>query len=686
MAITVGALSMRGLEGRCRAGGTNLVVACGIALLATACSSDSSGDGESTPAILTVRSDTVEVNNSAVAPATTRNVEPGDHVQATDGGSGTLRLPELVELELFKGSNVLVPDPGSEPQSEVTVDLESGHLLVSADPDSGAEVELRTGNRTLRTVEDGTSYIVCQAPEGNTCLFVIDGAVEWSDPMGVRRYETGEGTFAGPDQGPQAARCDEEDTVDLWLAQARANQTDENLAAQVARLLEGECGPPPTTTTGGETTTTSVDAEPSGVGMVLVSIEEPVVGTDDFEANPDNYRELVPIDGPIVFHVDELVVTNGDFRDWVIEVAQNDPEEWKRIVPASWLDGVEGVETHASYPSGEDETAVVGARWETAAEYCGGIGKHLVTEIEWELAAVNGHLRDLEAGRQDWVAEPGDYGDEPPEGQRMTRGNDNTTQRDPYYRLSLVDTAESTAARAGARIRCAASEVQAGPVPGGGLANDEYRDDFTSLDGGWPKDEDETFALGYHLPDAYHLEPHQPHARGAVVRNTSDSLADVHIQAGIFIVRSRMGEVEGNYRFGVTAGSPNTGFLLFTVQPDEASGGRHDWCLSMMDDRLTTMLADANRAWYQAPLLPESHEGEFCAGGLNSGSIEVADIDDPVVMSIEISADDVVVTLNGREVRTPGISIPVDAYGFFAQTYAKNKVHIHFDDIDVTVP
>jgi len=145
--------------------------------------------------------------------------------------------------------------------------------------------------------------------------------------------------------------------------------------------------------------------------------------------------------------------------------------------------------------------------------------------------------------------------------------------------------------------------------------------------------------------------------------------------------------VPGNYRFGVTAGSPETGFLLLTVQPNQASGVSHDWCLSMMSDRLVNMLADdADRAWYQAPLLPESHEGEGCAGGLDSGTIDVEDINDPLAMTLKVSADDVIVAFNGREFRSAGSSVPIDAYGFFVQTYAKNKAHIHFDEIRVTVP
>ena len=665
---------MKGLKKGRHADPRILVAYCCFVLFAAACTSpadtttsttdttETSTTATTQPATgtLIVHSGPVELNGSPVTPGTTVPVKPGDSVRATNGGLATLRQAQL-SLELFKGSDLFVPDTTKSP---VVIPLQSGHVRVSVSP-GAAQVQLQTPNRTL-TVE-GTNFVVCQA-DGTTCLFVIDGSVDWSDPLGDMTYFAGEGTFATADQGPQAARCDVDDTVEQWLAQALDGEQNGPLTATVGDLSEGSC---PTEVNGGT-------GLPSAAGMVPVAIADPVIGTDDFADQPDNYRERGPIDGPIAFYVDERAVSNRDFRSWVVLVAQNDPEEWKRLVPISWLDGFEGVETQANYPPGEDDRAVVGVRWEAGADYCRDLGKHLVTEIEWELAAVNDYLMDLEAERQDWVAEPGEYGDEPPEDKRMMRGNNDTLQLDPYYRLSVVDTVESTATRSGVRIRCAATEVEGGSV--------EFTDDFTSLANEWPGDEDELFALNYHRPDTFHLESRQQHTRGAVIRDTSGTLEDVVINAEVFIVRDRMGEVPGNYRFGVTAGSRETGFLLFTVQPDEASFGRHDWCVSMMSDRLVTMLADADAAWYQAPILPESHEGESCSDGLDSGFIDVEDIDDPLFMTIRVSADDVVVALNGRQEGRADIAIPVDAFGFFVQTYAKDKAHIHFDEVSVTVP
>ena len=674
---------MRGLEKGRPAGPRILAMCCGFVLLATACTSPtdttttSPTDTTTTSATVTtqpatwtliVHGGTVELNGLAVPPGEEVPVKPGDSVRATNGGLATLRQAQL-SLELFKGSDLRVPDTTKSP---VVIPLESGHLQVSVSP-GAAQVQLQTADREL-TVE-GTSFVVCQADTGTTCLFVIEGSFDWSDPLGDMTYFAGEGTFATADQGPQAARCDVDNTVERWLDTALAGQQNPSLAATVDTLAEGSC---PTDANGGT-------GLPSAEGMAQVAIEDPEIGTDDFADQPDNYRERGPIDGPIAFHVDKQAVSNRDFRSWVVLVAQNDPEEWKRLVPISWLDGFEGVETQANYPSGEDDLAVVGVRWEAGADYCRSLNKHLVTEIEWELAAVNDYLLDLEAERQDWVAEPGEYDDEQPEGERMKRGNDNTFRLDLYYRQSVVDTVESTASRRGVRIRCAAPEVEGGSVLVEGFPNVEYADDFSSV-GGWPIDEDDFYSLNYHDPEVYHLSPLQQHTRGAVIRTTSQPVQEVVIQAEVFIERSRMGEVAGNYRFGVTAGSPESGFVLFTVQPNETTRDRHDWCVSMMSDRLATMLVGVDRAWYQAPLLPESHEGEFCPDGLNRGSIDVTNIDDPFHMTIRVSADDVVVALNGREEGTADITIPVGAFGFFVQTYAKDKAHIHFDEVSVTVP
>ena len=106
----------------------------------------------------------------------------------------------------------------------------------------------------------------------------------------------------------------------------------------------------------------------------------------------------------------------------------------------------------------------------------------------------------------------------------------------------------------------------------------------------------------------------------------------------------------------------------------------------MMSDQLTAMLGDENHAWYLPSTSAGRHDGESCANGISSGSFQVANIDAPLIMTILVSTDDVVVALNDRELETVGLAIPFDAYGFYVQTYHEDLAHIHYDDILVTVP
>ena len=322
---------MKGLKKGRYAGPRILVAFCCFVLLATACTTTDTTTTSTTdttqPATgtLIVHGGTVELNGLAVPPGTTVDVQAGDKLQAKNGGLATLQLQQQqVKLELFKGSDLRVPDTTKSP---IVIPFNSGHLQVSVSPGAG-RVQLQTADRTLAV--EGTSFVVCQAGTGTTCLFVIEGSVDWSDPRGDMRYNAGEGTFATAEQGPQSARCDVDDTVEQWLDTALAGQQNPSLTATVDDLSEGSC---------------AEAGLPSAEGMAQVAIEDPEIGTDKSADQPDVYRERALIDGPIVFFVDKQAVSNGDFRSWVVSVAQNDAEEWKRLVPNSWLDGFEGVET-----------------------------------------------------------------------------------------------------------------------------------------------------------------------------------------------------------------------------------------------------------------------------------------------------------------------------------------------------
>ncbi len=143
---------MRGLEKGRHAGPRILAMCCGFVLLATACTSTTVTTTTSTtdttqPAsgTLIVHGGTVELNGLAVPPGTTVDVQAGDRLQAKNGGLATLRQAQL-SLELFKGSDLRVPDTTKSP---VVIPLESGHLQVSVSP-GAAQVQLQHLRGALR--------------------------------------------------------------------------------------------------------------------------------------------------------------------------------------------------------------------------------------------------------------------------------------------------------------------------------------------------------------------------------------------------------------------------------------------------------------------------------------------------------------------------------------------------------
>lgn len=678
--------------------GRTLLIGFGFILLvfvAGCTTGRSDSDVESGFGTLQVSRAAVEHNETEVPPNQIRSVAPGDRIRASARGLGIVEFPGAYQIRLLKSSSLIIPAEADEEPGHSRLDLESGHLHVALEPQAGWSLVVQAGDRTLRTLEPATEFTLCRSLENKFCMYVVSGRVAWDQESGEsKEYGARQGTFAEPGMGPGAARCDTDNIFDAWLDRSLAGDNTETLSAIVATIPEGNCGAEP------EFTEDSVaqddapveDAEPATLppadGMVHVSMANPTIGTDLAAERPDVYRESERVDGPVSFYVDALAVSNRDFRAWVQGVARNDPEEWKRLVPHSWQEGFEGIETQADYRSGEDDLAVTGIRWDVAAEYCEGQGKNLVTETEWEIAATNGLLDDLVAGAQDWVSEPEGYHNPPPPGERILRGSDNTLQLDLYYRLSVIDTIDSTATRRGARIRCAADQVADGPSETPEYANQLFDDEFTNLVGGWPEGDDELSSTAYHPPDVYHLEPRQEHTRMAVTRDADAPLRDVMVEVDVFVERARTSEDTGNYRFGIIAGSRDDGFIELTVQPDEGERNRHDWCLVQMDPALVAMLADGrDSAVHQEPSRAGGgHYGEFCAQGIASGPTAVADIDTQFSLGLRISDGMAHVSFDGIDVGSGAVEVPVTSYGFFAQTFHKDVVHIHFDRITVSTP
>jgi hypothetical protein len=677
-----------------------------------ACTSAAASD---TP--LDVSRAVVTVNGGEVDPGDVTNVEPGDRIEVSAGGLANLRFEDVAQFEMFKGANLTVPDLEADP-GFVLVQLSGGHLYVESDPKSDTQIEVDVGNRKVRSAEPGTDFVICQAPDGTTCVFVVEGSVEWvEDDDDVLPLTTGQSTFARAGEPPLSPNCPPKVAFERWRADAREEADSETLGALVDRYRAELCPetPPTTTTSTSEitTTTTTVDTEeqeketttstsgittttttvggeglgtdvglPMGTGMAFVSVQEPQIGTELSADRPGVYREVQILDSPVSFHIDKRATTNFDFRSWLATEAGNDAERWRDVAPNSWFETAPGgAATQATYPLGEEDLSVRGISAQAAIGYCASLGKRIPTEIEWELATVGGHRADFDAHRQDWVSDWDEYGPGVPSGKRVLRGTDATVQPDAYYRLILADTPEAVVARENAGIRCAATTVEPGSS-----ARAVESDQFTDKSGQWPEQETEDLLIGYHPPDVYHLQASRQHAQIIVTRNPSAAFdGGATIKTEVFTEKTD--GVEGNYRYGLAFGSDDDGSLLFTVQPNE-SEEELDWCLEPIPDELrmsVTQSAEGYAAYLPGPE-EDRHDGETCKRGLDSGSVQIDAVKGPASLTV-VSADDAVtVSINDELVGSVESTIELQTYGFFVETFHVGLAHIHYEYLTVTTP
>jgi hypothetical protein len=691
-----------------------------LLLIITACGSQNSSEPDTTvQPSLRVETETVTLDGSPIAAGDTVTVSEDQRVEA-DNGHGKVRYGDLIEFEVFGGTNLVAPDPTTLPTSLSAV-LAGGHLHVTVlDPD--VQLELRLGEpvvRTLRTVEPETEFVVCQSGEGATCLLVVSGSVQWDEGEeegDLEPFTETQATFAQPGLAPLSRNCPPIDAYLLWIQQFTKGEDDETLPDLVERHENSVCEVDPSlaapTTQPGETTTTEPDddkapaedtALPSGEGMAHLVLDNEDIGTDDFERNPQFYRQRERLNGSFDFRIDAEAVTNIDFRQWLVDAAGNEPSKWTELAPDSWLARPPGdtASTQATYLPDEAESPVAGIRWQAAADYCRYRNKRLPTEIEWELAAVNGALADIEQPRQDWVDEPRQYEPSTPAGQRVLRGTTASETPDPFFRLIVDDTPDGDVARARAGVRCAADEVQTGTENGSAGGDEVENDNFENTDGQWPSlpgggsIEDDFIKIGYHPPSVYHVEPHAEHTQVVVLRRPTDEVTSgVIVTTNAFVESTEeMDAGPDAYRFGLVVGDETGRLLALTIKPNTAAG-RYDWCLGPTSDELEAADREAVAAGIDyARVVPGDeavrHRGESCRNGLAQGQLDLVDdfdILDPVGMTLSVGGGVANAHVAGEEVGQIDIDLDPTTYGFFAEAFHMAKAHIHYEDIVATTP
>lgn len=610
----------------------------------------------------------------------------GQSIVTGETGRGLLSAGDL-NFELFEGTQLQFL--GAD-RLEVRALLKAGHLAVESAQETEVRLRLDSPNATITSVSREFEATVCQGSNGTSCLYVGSGEFDWLSGGEYVTVRAGESEFALIGEPPGPKRCVSEDDFIGWFDAARRNEAPHDLGGLVAGAPEcaegseddaGEVAEDDDHGQGGIGGFTGTKI-PFGFGMAPVDIETPVIGTDTYTTDPAVYREPRPLDGPRRFHIDQRMISNSNYYAWLVSEAGTDPDKWSELAPDPWLrDAPEGDPTGATFPAGDDNNPVFSVRSQAAERYCRFTDKHLATEIEWELAAVVGVLDDLGSARE-WVAEWDEYGPGAPAGQQVVRGQNLVDQADPYYRFFLADVGDQPVARAEVGFRCAAPEVaepQEEPVEPISAA---YSDDFCNNDRGWTLLAGGGFDIGYHPPCFYHVESNQDHHEVAVMSgSTVSQLTSVETDV---LIRN-VGDAPGNFRYGLIVGSAQSGYLLFTIQPEQ-EGDRFLllWCVEEPSDPIVAQLGSGERYASSAPANegdPNRHRGEKCAeDGAVSDRVAVENLER--LNTLTIRADDakwVSLTINGAVVGEAPVAMPTGDFGFFVQTYHKDLAHIHFD-------
>lgn len=621
--------------------------------------------------------DAVTLNSEPLGAGEARKVAAGDALAVDQAGTALLSAEAVFEVEALRNAQLTVPDLSQA--GPVVVPLSAGHVFVRLNPAANAAVVIDAGDRQFTTTSPDAEFALCQAPDGASCLAVIQGSVEWKeDGVATEVYQGGQATFAPRGNAPLPTRCADEAAVGAMQRTLRGVDFGGALADIVA---DWDACP------GQEDATPAAATLPSAAGMEHVTAPAITVGSPSATADGPNLLAPRTLDGAADYYIEPVTVTNALFRAWIVRAAGDDAAAWRRLAPADWLERAPGgAATQSTYADGMADQPVKGVTWATAGEYCASQGKRLPTEVEWELAAVGDVLTDLADESQDWVDAWEAYGPGPTDatGRQVLRGANGTLKADPYYRVFAPDTPDATAARLYARIRCAADQVAVG---GRTFPSVIAQDDFNGL--GWPTTKDNGFELGYH-PENYHLDVSKAHGQLAVVRALDTPLAEGRVDVASFIERNNTGTSTGEHRFGLVVGGKDQLYVL-SVQPDEQGRTAFTACFTPIEPALADELGLAAEA------LSSSNTGRFatlgpdttdynrdCSETPEPKTVTVTSIDSPVELSVVLADGQVEAWVNEVLVATSGDLPAIGYYGFASQNYNRTRSHTHIDQVTIS--
>ena len=281
----------------------------------------------------------------------------GGGVILDEAGRGVLLFNDLHEVDIFGSTEIQIDEAKMESGGSIYVRLKqiAGHLHVLLDEQAVVRLTLETVDSTITTLEQGTEFTICYAPETLTCIVVQEGVIEVTSASEERIYKKGDVTYFTPGQPPQPPICILEDALSDWFTRKWGPGETEALGALVKSWPQEPCSG-----SIAEGSLPDTGNLPLSQGMVHIQAGSYVIGSSE----PDEYHSAQQEITLSEYWIDAYEVTNAQYQSYLDASGQPPPVVW----PA------------------EDGHPVKGVTWDAALAYCQWLNKRLPTEAEWEVA------------------------------------------------------------------------------------------------------------------------------------------------------------------------------------------------------------------------------------------------------------------------------------------------------------
>jgi hypothetical protein len=170
------------------------------------------------------------------------NIQVDDRIELDEQSRGILGFPNVLDVELFRNSIVVLAEEKSQSggSAAVTLKLLKGHLFLRQNGKTTSEVTVETPFSTITTREEGTEFDVCYN-EDLTCVLVKKGMVEVTANEKKEIIKAGEAGYVLENELPSSPICAPTEIFVEWEQNYRKSMDAPTLGKMISDLPQEPC-------------------------------------------------------------------------------------------------------------------------------------------------------------------------------------------------------------------------------------------------------------------------------------------------------------------------------------------------------------------------------------------------------------------------------------------------------------